>query len=236
VTGIPGQNGGIDHLEAIVFDFDGLILDTESSWYAATAAIFEAYDVELDRTWVDSILGSSDHRDWVDVLEELIGAPVPDAEDVRARRNAHHHALVAEERVRPGVTALLEAATDAAIPLGVASSSSLDWVDEHLVRLGLRGHFVAVLTRDDVAPGRTKPAPDLYAAAVAALGVDPTRAVALEDSPNGVAAAKAAGLTALAVPGPMTAHLDFSAADRVVESLEAVTLPDLADLAVRSAP
>jgi HAD superfamily hydrolase (TIGR01509 family) len=138
--------------------------------------------------------------------------------------------------VRPGVAELIETATAATIPLGVASSSTFDWVDEHLVRLGLREHFAAVRTRDDVAPGRTKPAPDLYEAAIEALGVDASNAVAIEDSPNGVAAAKAAGLTAVAVPGPMTAHLDFSAADHVVDTLEAITLADLAALAARSGP
>jgi HAD superfamily hydrolase (TIGR01509 family) len=120
-----------------------------------------------------------------------------------------------------GVEDLLAAAAGAGVPCAVASSSSAEWVVPHLGRLGLRDRFAAVVTSDDVGgdPRRTKPAPDLFLAAAAAVGQPPARCVVLEDSPNGVRAGKAAGMAVVAVPGPMTAGLDFGGADLVVPSL-----------------
>jgi len=109
--------------------------------------------------------------------------------------------------------------------LAVASSSSRAWVLGHLERLGLGAQWDAVRTRDDVA--RTKPAPDLYLAAVEALCVDPTEAVAFEDSVNGIAAAKAAGLLCVAVPNALTAGMDLSQADVKLDSLAETPLAEL---------
>jgi beta-phosphoglucomutase-like phosphatase (HAD superfamily) len=102
--------------------------------------------------------------------------------------------------------------------LAIASSSPMEWVDPHVERLGLRHFFEQIVTADRV--DAAKPAPDLYLRAVELLGVDPREVIALEDSPNGVAAAKAAGLYCIAVPGPMTRTLSFEAADAVLPSLE----------------
>ena len=115
--------------------------------------------------------------------------------------------------------------------LGVASSSSRAWVDGHLTRLGLRGYFEVVRCRDDVAV--VKPDPALYRAVLQATGVAATEAVALEDSPNGVWAAKRAGMACVAVPNPLTARLDLSHADFTLRSL--TELP-LAALLARLAP
>jgi HAD superfamily hydrolase (TIGR01509 family) len=117
----------------------------------------------------------------------------------------------------PGVIAHLDAARDAGIPVAIASSSSGWWVEDHLARLGLRGRFAAVCTKES-AP-RTKPDPGVYLAAIGQLGIDPAGAVAFEDSSHGVAAARAAGLSVVAVPGSFSEGSDFSAASVVVESL-----------------
>jgi len=103
-----------------------------------------------------------------------------------------------------------------------SSRSPADWVVPHLERLGLAARFDAIATRDHVADA--KPAPDLYLLATAQLGVDPAQAIAFEDSPNGVASAKAAGLYCVAVPGPMTAALCFDHADAKIHSLSARTI------------
>ena len=132
--------------------------------------------------------------------------------------------------MRPGVEALLDEADAAGIPCAVASSSAHDWVDSHLERLGLLHRFASVRCRDDVEPGRTKPAPDLFLAACDAVGADPTASVALEDSPNGVAGAVAAGMTVVGVAAGMTEGLPLLGAHLVVPSLAAVTLADLAAL------
>jgi len=107
----------------------------------------------------------------------------------------------------------------------VASSSHHRWVDGHLARLGLLDSFEAVLCAGDVP--RAKPFPDLYQAACDALGVSPSVALALEDSPNGIRAAKDAGLYCIAIPNPMTSRLDLSHADRIRDSLEGTTFDHL---------
>jgi HAD superfamily hydrolase (TIGR01509 family) len=140
-----------------------------------------------------------------------------------------HRERILAERVLPGVERTIDAAVAAGLLLGVASSSSAEWVGSHLARLGLLDHFAELACRTaDVPP---KPAPDLYLAAVGALGVAPHEAIAFEDSPNGVAAAKAAGLWCVAVPNGMTRGMDLGAADLVVASFEDVELARLLVLA-----
>jgi putative hydrolase of the HAD superfamily len=223
-----------DGLEALIFDFDGLILDTETCTYVSVAEIFHEHGEELDIAWWRSIIGTADHPHWTELLAER-GAQVADWDAVRARRLARGRTLVELEPVRPGVASLLDAADAAGVPVAVASSSPLDWVAGHLERLGLVHRFHHLTTRDDVGddPARTKPAPDLFLRAAARLGVAPGACVVLEDSPHGVAGARAAGMAVVAVPGPMTAPLDFTGADAVVRSLADMDLGALADLADR---
>jgi putative hydrolase of the HAD superfamily len=121
-----------------------------------------------------------------------------------------------------GVQQYVDDAARLGLRLGIASSSTRAWVLGHLGRLGLAACWHTVKTREDVA--RPKPAPDLYVAAVDALGVFPQEAVALEDSPNGIAAAKSAGLRCVAVPNPLTAGMDLSGADLRITSLAATPL------------
>jgi HAD superfamily hydrolase (TIGR01509 family) len=137
------------------------------------------------------------------------------------RRIERRTQLVLAQPVLPGVTELVDAARVAGLRVGVASSSSCQWVNGHLERLGLRDRFDCVRCRDDVAA--VKPAPDLYLASIECLGVRADEALAIEDSPNGVAAAKAAGLRCVAVPNVITGGLDLSGADVVLESLDGVT-------------
>jgi HAD superfamily hydrolase (TIGR01509 family) len=214
-------------LRALVFDFDGLILDTEWPAYSTAAEVWSDHGLELELAAWQEILGTADHPHWTDMLEQALGRPV-DREALVPPRLARHHALIEAEELLPGVVDLIEAAHAAGIGLAVASSSPLDWVDDHLERRGLRARFDAVVTRDHVE--RTKPAPDLFRRAVAELGVHPGEAVALEDSRHGVDAARAAGLACVAVPNRITRLQDLTAADLVVDSLAEVTLADLEDL------
>ncbi len=224
-----GHHGRVE-LSALVFDFDGLLLDTETSAFTTAAEVFAAHRVTLDRRWWLSIIGTADHPHWSEVLEAQLGGPLPDRETVLAERIERHRALIAAEAVRPGIVELLDEADAAGVPCAVASSSPRRWVDGHLERLGLRPRFAAVCSRDDVAPGRTKPAPDLFTAACGALGVDPPTAVALEDSAPGVAAALAAGMRVVGVPAGLTAEADLSAAHLVVPTLAGVSLGQLRQL------
>jgi HAD superfamily hydrolase (TIGR01509 family) len=211
-------------LDALVFDFDGLILDTEVPEYLTIRAEFEAHGVELPLDQWLEVIGRADNRSWLDWLEEAVGRPI-EREVVRARRVAQHHELVMANEVLPGVAALLDEADARGVPAAVASSSSRSWVAGHLERLGLLDRFATVRTIDDVARG--KPWPDLFLAAVEALGGDPRRSVAFEDSHNGSRAATAAGLYCVVAPNEMTRGQDFSHADLVVPSLTDVHLADL---------
>jgi HAD superfamily hydrolase (TIGR01509 family) len=216
---------------ALIFDFDGLILDTETCTYEAVVEIFAEHGEVLDEAWWRSILGTADHPHWTEQLAAQLGRPVDRAALV-ARREARRLPVIEALAACDGVTDLLDAAEAARVPAAVASSSASDWVVPHLDRLGLRHRFRAVVTRDEVGGdrARTKPAPDLFLAAAAALTADPARCVVLEDSPNGVAAGRAAGMAVVAVPGPMTRPLDFVAADRVVASLSDLDIAALGAL------
>ncbi|MCC5951802.1 MAG: HAD-IA family hydrolase [Acidimicrobiia bacterium] len=214
--------------DALVFDFDGLILDTETSEFETIAAEFATHGLTLDLATWQQFVGRADHPHWLDQLEALLGRPLDDREAVRARRVTAHRARVAQETVRPGVEALLDAAAAQGRPVAVASSSTTSWVEPHLERLGLRHHFEVVICRDHVE--RAKPWPDLYLAAVAAVDADPARSVALEDSHHGCAAARAAGLACVVVPNTVTRSQDFAHASLVAECLSHLEWELLASL------
>ena len=206
-------------LRALIFDFDGLIVDTESSSLAAVQEVYRRHGhdlpAELWQRCVGSIVDPYDH------LQRLVGPDVdltPVREEVRVRKEA------ADASLGPcvGVTELIEAAVAAGLLLAVASSSSRRWVEGHLERIGALAPFHAIRCRDDVRC--TKPAPDVYLAAMDALGVSASEAVAFEDSPNGAQAAKTAGIYTVAVPNGVTRGWPFDHADRVIDSLHGVTL------------
>jgi HAD superfamily hydrolase (TIGR01509 family) len=216
-------------LRAVVFDFDGVILDTEEPEYASWHRAWADHGVELHLDeWVRCI-GTVGAFDPMAELVARAAGPV-DRATVDERRRTHHRSLVAANVILPGVEALLDECRVRGVHVAVASSSPVSWVDGHLRRLGLVDRFTGLHCFDGTRPA--KPAPDLYRCAVEALGVEPPEAVAIEDSLHGVTAAKSAGLRCVAVPGPMTRHLDLSAADLRVESLAGVTVADLEALPV----
>jgi HAD superfamily hydrolase (TIGR01509 family) len=212
-------------LDAIVFDFDGLILDTEWSVYQAIDEIYSEHGHQLDLDWWRSIVGTTGGGDWTDRLEALVGDAL-DHDALHRRSVRRHHDLVDSMGPLPGVVDLIDAAHTEGVLLAVASSSMTRWLERNLTRIGLFDRFDALCGRDLVG-GRGKPDPDVYLAALDAVGVAAERAVAIEDSPHGVAAAKAAGLACVAVPNRITAPGDFSAADLVVDSLAVLTLAEL---------
>lgn len=214
-------------LQALVFDFDGLILDTEWSAFSTAAAVWTEHGVELDLAVWQEIVGTADHVHWSEMLENDLGRPI-DRDTVVPARQAQHHVEIEAMDLLPGVVDLIEVAATAGLALAVASSSTHEWVDGHLERRGLLDRFTAVVCRDDVA--RTKPDPELYTIALDRLGVGPSDAVALEDSHHGTVSAAAAGLTVVAVPNRVTTGQDLSAARLVVDSMTTLTIPILAGL------
>lgn len=201
---------------AIIFDFDGTIIDTEWSEFVTVRDEFRRHGHDYDLAEFQHKVGRADHRHWTDELQELTG-PRADIDEITARRRHAHAEMIAATELQPGVVDVLDGAEERGLALAVASSSSLSWVDGHLTERGLQHRFSVLATRDIV--DRAKPWPDLFLAAAEGLGLAPAACLAIEDSSNGVAAAKAAGMTCVAVPNRVTANSDLSAADAVLETL-----------------
>lgn len=214
-------------IRALVFDFDGLILETETPAHQSWDEIYREHGHELPMDRWHGYIGSDTGFDPAGHLAALVGEGF-DRETTQARRDARKTELIAALDVMSGVREYVADAKRLGLRLAVASSSSRAWVLGHLERLELHAQWDAVRTREDVA--RTKPAPDLYLATVKALGVAPHQTVAFEDSRNGIAAAKDAGLLCVAVPNVLTAGMDLSRADLRLGSLAETPLEQLLGL------
>jgi HAD superfamily hydrolase (TIGR01509 family) len=214
-------------IHALIFDFDGLILETEEPDYRSWQELYQQYGQDLPLSlWVECIGRDADYFDAMSYLEELIGQQL-NREELEARRKRRHRELVESQPVLPGVVTYLQEAQQMGLKLAVASSSRHAWVEGHLARLGLASYWHCIRCRDDVT--QAKPDPDLYFSALESLGVAAQEAIAFEDSPNGVLAAKRAGLYCVAIPNPLTADLDLSMADLRLNSLAAMPLQELLD-------
>jgi HAD superfamily hydrolase (TIGR01509 family) len=214
---------------AIIFDFDGTILDTETPEFVSWQEVYAAHGAELDLALYSQVIGTTDAT-WSPSahLAALLGGS-PDGAALRADQHKRFERLITAERPRPGVLSWLDEARDLGLRVGLASSSSSAWVSRFLAQLGLTDRFATVATRERVA--RSKPDPALYRLALADLGVTAADALAVEDSPNGVTAAKAAGLFCVAVPNPMTATASLAGADLQLSSLLDRTLHEVLSVA-----
>jgi HAD superfamily hydrolase (TIGR01509 family) len=211
-------------IRAIVFDFDGLILDTEEPVYRSWLEVYEAHGETLPfERWVQIVGSTTTEFHPQRHLEERLGRPL--SQEVVDGRIGRRTEMILAQQVLPGILRYIDDAAALGLKLGVASSSTRDWVSGHLERLGILGRFDCVRCRDDV--NSAKPAPDLYIAVLDCLGVSPSDAFAIEDSPNGVIAAKQAGMLCVAIPNSITAGLDLSKADLVLRSLSDLSLRDL---------
>lgn len=212
-------------VRGLIFDFDGLILDTEGPDYHSWQEVYAEHGVELTiDAWGDCVGARAGVFDAFTHLEDLTGRRLDRGEIVTSRTQRFHR-LVEMEALRPGVAAYLEAARRLGLRRAVASSADRAWVEGHLTRLGILDRFDCIRTADDVP--RAKPAPDLFLAACRCAGVKPHEAIAFEDSVNGIRAAKAAGLFCVAVPNGVTGRMDLGEADRVVASLADLPLESL---------
>lgn len=212
-------------IRAIIFDFDGLILDTEGPIYQSWQELFQEYGCRLSLSdWAKFIGTMEDTYDPFDDLEGQLGQPL-DRRSLEPRRRQRELDLIANQAVLPGVEEHLRAARRLGLKIGLASSSSCDWVTGHLERLDLRHYFDCLKASDDVR--RTKPDPELYQAVLAEFDLRPSEALVFEDSPNGVLAARRAGLFTVAVPNPLTRQLDLGEPDLVLSSLAEISLEEL---------
>jgi HAD superfamily hydrolase (TIGR01509 family) len=213
-------------VRGLLFDFDGLLLDTETPSRRAFEDLYRYHGHELPHDRWATVIGTlgAEFEPYTH-LEELVGSKL-DREQLDARRRAREDELCDLEQLRPGIEAYLAEADRRGLVRAIVSSSSRSWIDRHLNRLACANGWQAIVTADGD-PERAKPQPTLYLEALDAIGVGAGQAIAFEDSPNGVSAAKSAGLYCVAIPNPATEALALDDADLVLESLEDLSLSDL---------
>ena len=211
-------------LKAVLFDFDGTILDTETPEFEEWRSTFRArgHDLGLD-VWQHS-LGTVGAYDPCAHLADLTGTPF-DHDALRQEVYARHQTRCEAQPLLPGVVDRLREARAAGLKTAVASSSLSEWVEGWLARHRIRDLFDAVCTREQVR--QVKPAPDLFLLAATRLGVAADQCLVFEDSPNGISAARVAGMRCVAIPNPLTRHLPLGEADFVVESLADYSLAEI---------
>jgi len=204
-------------IRAFLFDFDGLVLDTETPSLAGWQRLYREHGHELPLDRWAQVVGTHAAWDPMAHLEDLVGSPL-EREALNERRYAHELSLIEAEGLRPGISEYFVAARRRGLKRAIVSSSSRPWVDLHLLRLEEAVGWDAILTADRD-QSRAKPAPTLYLEALAGLELTADEAIAFEDSPNGVRAARAAGIFVVAVPNGVTRDLGLDEADLLVESL-----------------
>ena len=215
-------------LKALIFDFDGLILDTETPEYIVWQNIYQEHGFELPHEEWGKIIGGYGLSNF-DAAEHLslLSQGRLDSASMRLRHQLESHAAIARESVLPGVMDYIRDAKRLGLKLAIASSSPHAWVDGHTQRLGIFPFFDKVICQDDVGVGRTKPNPDLFLLALNQLQVQRNEAVVFEDSPNGVLAAKRTGIFVVAVPNPITSQLIIEGADLTLRSISDLPLSGL---------
>lgn len=217
-------------IKALIFDFDGLILDTETPEYQVWQSIYRENGFELPHDEWGKIIGGYGLSNF-DAAKHLslLSQGQLDSASLRARHTLESGTLIHAQSIMPGVMDYLHDAKRLRLKLAIASSSPHSWVDAHAKRLGIFEYFEAVICADEVGVGRTKPKPDLFLLALNQLRVEKEAAIVFEDSPNGVKAAHRAGIFVVAVPNPVTSLLSFDGADFTLTSLANLSLRELLD-------
>jgi HAD superfamily hydrolase (TIGR01509 family) len=213
-------------IRGLLFDFDGLLIDTETPSRLAYEELYREHGHELPLDKWATLVGTIG-ADWDPNthLEELVGRPL-DQVALAERRRAREFELCELEDLRPGIADYLDEAERRGLQTAIVSSSNTDWIEGHLRRLDRNHGWDGILAADgDVE--RAKPSPDLYEEALSLLGLQPSEAIAFEDSVNGIRAAKAAGIFVVAVPNPITETFALEEADLLLGSLEQLSLEGL---------
>lgn len=214
---IRGEEPDRVQIEALIFDMDGLLVDTEHLAYGAMDAFLVKHGLERRQEIHDQMLGRR-LPEAVAIIREGYGMtlPLPDLIDDYALMR--REALIGNVVPLPGATEIVQFGHDAGLRVALASSGLRDQVLLSLAEAGLSGQFEVLVTGDDV--DRGKPAPDIYLKAAEDLGIDPAVCVVFEDAPAGIAAAVAAGMHAVAVPNEHSRVMPFEVApDTTLETL-----------------
>lgn len=216
--------GSTKRIAALIFDFDGLIVDSETPGFQAWSEVYAAHGCALPFDKYSACIGTIGGFDLHAYLEEQSGRSF-DRTDLERACNTRWLKLMKTQPLLPGIAACVSSAKRRGLKLAIASSSTHTWVTGNLRKFGLLDEFDAVCTSDHVAV--VKPDPALYLLALEKLGVRADEAIAFEDSPNGILAAKRAGIYCVAIPNPLTKDLPLAMADRRLRSLEEFDLDDV---------
>ncbi len=212
-------------IRAVIFDFDGLILETEEATYQSWAEVYKSFGFSLPfSAWLPNVGTTQGEFKPQLELESLVGSKV-DWLTVDARRREIENALIEAQPALPGAVKYIHDARTLGLKIGIASNSPRDWVSRHLARLGLLDCFDQICTSDHVL--HIKPDPELYLNALQALGTNADETFALEDSTIGVVAAKRAGIFCVAVPNRLIKGVIIQEADFQIASLLEMPLADL---------
>jgi HAD superfamily hydrolase (TIGR01509 family) len=213
-------------IKALIFDFDGLIMDTESPSVDSWKAIYAEYGQEFPlQFWIQKVVGSTAAN--FDAAVHLAGLTGRSLDLPSLRARAHQTRLVKQSSLSalPGVTETIKAARRLGLRLAVASGSGHAWVEGYLRQLGLFEDFEVIICREDVR--RFKPDPEPFLAALAKLQLRADETLIFEDSPNGLLAARRAGIRVVAIPNPITALAPIEGADLKLASLAELPLDEL---------
>jgi putative hydrolase of the HAD superfamily len=218
-------------MKALIFDFDGLILDTETTEYRSFQQLAEPYGLELSiemwHQWVGTLNGRSHAMSYVyEQIQQSHG--VIEMKSLESTFFEIFETLIAKQEILPGVHEMIQQAKKHQLLLAIASSSQYDWVSHFLKKHHLIEYFDHIQTRDNVQ--HVKPHPEIYLTALQHLKIHASDAIAFEDSSVGSRAAKAAGLYCIVVPNIITAQQNFDHVDLVVESMAQLTIQDLQKL------
>lgn len=211
--------------KALIFDFDGLVVDTETPHYESWQQLYQEHGHDLSlETYVQCVGSTIQRFDPIQHLEELVGTAL-EPTDLQAEHRARVDTALAERDTLPGVRERIAEASEVGLKLAIASSSSSDWIDPWLARLELTEYFHVVRTRDHVS--EAKPSPELFVTAASMLEVEPEEALVFEDSHNGLQAALAASIPCVVIPNQITKHSDFSGAHLALESMAEASLAEI---------
>ena len=212
-------------IKGLIFDFDGLILDTENPLYQAWREIYAEYSQDLPLEVYAACIGASFKAfDPANLLSELTGTNLVN-DNLHKKAKARGLELLHLEHLCEGFPGFLNDGRKLGLKLAVASSSNRSWVTGNLDERGLMDYFEVITTSEDVE--KVKPAPDLYLAALDRLSLMPFEVIAFEDSINGVMSALNAGIKVIAVPNSLTRFMDLSQATIIIESLGSHTVMEL---------
>jgi len=211
-------------LKVLIFDFDGLVLDTETPEVLVWQSIYKEHGFELPVEEWEKTVGGYGVSDF-DAAAHLthLSSGRLDPVSLRSRYRREADAIIHASPILPGVVEMIEEAKQDGLKIAIGSSSPHSWVDAHAKRLGIFDYFDRIICQDDVPPGRTKPNPDIFLKVLDQLNIKNDAAVVFEDSLNGVLAARRAEIFVVAVPNPLTEKMGVSGD---------LTIPSLADLSL----